>query len=488
MRSSALFLCVGLVSWACGCGIEPAYLAPGAAQEGSPEVKPPVEGPEAAPEVARQHLSTCALEPAWEAPTQSWLAAPGLFAFAPQGGLLVRSARYGERVAYRLRDGAALFWLTQNLEEGSLSEDWAVYADEATSDEGQTHLALRALVTERALDQSAPLLPSSAPALSADGRFAVVMACEDERATLWRWEAGGALEAVSSFDDPGCAQWHPRAQVALTPDGRAALAPHARSGALSRFDLTTGQRHVVEAHAPLSEEFAWPYTRAIIDISVHPSGREVATLGADGVVRRWSLPELSPLGEALPAGSVEVNLNSYLPSVAAVVAWSPDGSVLAHTDPSGALALRDGETMAPLRVLPRPAPQGERAEGLVGDGLLGVAFGPGMDQVALSGEAGVSLWRCAGAAPEPAGAPLEVRLQGPARVRVGEEARFVATHIGTDHLHGHAFFVDGAPMGPASTFREQVWTFDAPGTYEVEVQLEDGLGEGRASVRVEVVP
>ena len=67
---------------------------------------------------------------------------------------------------------------------------------------------------------------------------------------------------------------------------------------------------------------------------------------------------------------------------------------------------------------------------------------------------------------------------------MGQAADFVATHIGSDDLHGHAFTVNGEPVGLASTLRSLTWSFDNPGVYEVAVVVDNGVDQAWASVDV----
>jgi WD40 repeat protein len=78
-------------------------------------------------------------------------------------------------------------------------------------------------------------------------------------------------------------------------------------------------------------------TAGVNDISIHPSGRLLATAGNEGTVATWTLPGLEPLGRTSP-GERE----------AFCVAWSPDGESLWSGWASGVVLRHDRTLRGPL--------------------------------------------------------------------------------------------------------------------------------------------
>jgi hypothetical protein len=377
----------------------------------------------------------------------------------------------------------------------AVSADWTHYAELLYSGDGQSaRLGLKGLVTDEVLAQSEvlPTPSTQGVVVSRDGRRAVALRCDevDTQLIVWDLEAGETRAPLSLGNLCPSWMWYPSPSMQLSADGGALALAGSPEGTVVVVDLDTQRVQTLQAHAPLPEEQRWGYNHAVLGVAVRPDGGALATSGADLKVRVWSLPGLEPLGE-FDSDASHINLNSYTPSTSSPVRWSPDGRLLAHVAPGGELQLRDAESgFAPLALVARPSfPREEdqwrgEEQGPL-HGLIDVAFSDDMTGLVVSSEAGVSLWRCPGAAlPEPSGVELAVRLDGPTRLRLGETATFTATHLGTEHLHGHAFFVNGEELAPAWTGRETGWTPTAPGTYEVSVVIDDGLDTGSASLTV----
>ena len=100
------------------------------------------------------------------------------------------------------------------------------------------------------------------------------------------------------------------------------------------------------------------------------------------------------------------------------------------------------------------------------------------------------LWGCE-EDDEPAApaAPLSVLMDGPSMATVGQEVTFTATHLGSDALHAHTFYLNGEMMwGGGGLERTATWSFNEPGEYEVSVVVDDGVSTGSTSMQVTVTP
>ena len=85
------------------------------------------------------------------------------------------------------------------------------------------------------------------------------------------------------------------------------------------------------------------------------------------------------------------------------------------------------------------------------------------------------------------GVRVVVTLRDP-RVGMGE-VTFTATHLGSDALHAHTFYLNGEMMwGGGGLERTATWSFNEPGEYEVSVVVDDGVSAGSTSMQVTVTP
>ncbi len=455
--------------------------------EGTPdEIDTPAPDDPARDVTQKLHLSTCEAGLAWEKATLEQVVEQGFFGHSPNRGLLVRMSTYGDRHAYRASDGEPVFALTQNLGRRAMSADWSVYGDLVANDQGQQQMAVKALITERVLESSGLLESFPQVALSGDGGTAVTVSCQRERLQVTRWRVSEGAEVLAVDLGQPCLGpfWPSDTAVSVTSDGAVAVIGLDAEGALARVDLETGEFVVVEAHG--AEMDTWG--RRVLDLSIQPGGDLVASVGLDGLLRLFALPDMSPVGEPIAAGTQDINKLTYLPSVVSLAVWSPDGRLLAHLSPEGDVILRHAADMAVALELPRPIfDEGQEPE-FARNGLVDVAFDAHTQALAISTESGMAMWRCEGAERPQGHGPLQVTLDGPARLRVGQAATFVATHFGTDHLHGHTFFIDGQEAAPSTTARELTWTATAPGRHEVTIVIDDGLDSGSATLQVEVSP
>lgn len=484
-KSVAIILVWGMLGLA-ACGEETSYSSgPGQDEDqGTPEAQEPAV-------VERgQHLSSCQPALSWAQTSEDFVAAPGLFAFAPHDGLLVRSAYFDHGRAFGLEDGQSLFRITQRLGEGAVTPDWNFYVEHSYEGEAN-RLVLRSLISQEPLASSAPLETLPGLIFSPNGDQVAALSCPGQTSELWLWSLDEEEpRLVVDWEDDGCGiwGWATGGQMQFSPDGQSLLVRGTTTGELIQVDLASGQYSAVLAHQRREEEERFSAGGPLLAMQMDPSGERAATIGTDGWLRIWSLPGLEPVGEPIPAGHSPINAMTYMPSTHAVLAWSPDGSLLAHQTPEGEVVVRDTQSWEVVLDLTRPqALRGGEIQHL-GAAPVAVAFHQEMDQVALSTEQGVALWRCPDVALPAPHEGARVLLEGPGEMGVGEEATFRATHLGTDHLHGHAFWVNGELLAEPTTSREIRWTPQAPGNYEVKVSVLDGLGEVSETMQVQVWP
>jgi len=226
----------------------------------------------------------------------------------------------------------------------------------------------------------------------------------------------------------------------------------------------------------------------ILDAAVHPDGDWVATSGSDGLIHFWTLPDLQELGNPIETAVEPVNENTYMPDNVSPLAISPDGTLLAHVQRDGEVVLRDLETLEVQTVLERPSiPEEEDSfMNFINNSVNRFAFTKNSSAIAVLYTAGPALYGCADWTIEGEPHNLEVLLDGPAKAEVGEEVLFVATHIGTDNVHGHQFFINDVAVSSMSMTRDFTWVPEKPGTFEVTVLLDDGFNTGETSLTLNV--
>lgn len=183
---------------------------------------------------------------------------------------------------------------------------------------------------------------------------------------------------------------------AITEHGDAMLIADYASGDFFRIETATGRWTRVEAHAPY-DSASWPdasYSGAIASLTLSPSERQLASVGADHRLRLWSYPELQPLAFDVPTTWMNAFTNCYTsPVTYAPVAWSPDEALIAASDTEGNVAVRrtcDGEILA---TLPRSTASLCTPPDLEHFGPSFIAFSPKGDLLAVLFDAGLQIYR-----------------------------------------------------------------------------------------------
>jgi WD40 repeat protein/class 3 adenylate cyclase/tRNA A-37 threonylcarbamoyl transferase component Bud32 len=260
----------------------------------------------------------------------------------------------------------------------------------------------RLLFDGRAADR--PLVVSRTfdvgPVLSPDGRFALLLPLTG-RGTMRLWDIGQRRVVHSVRIDDGPDNSPP----GVTPDGaliaRDIVASPSRFD-LRVFDMRTGRSRlfastgcpngwegvtfdpsgrVLFAGTGCGPPSAWNVATGrqergrlalggqISDATFSPDGRQIAVLSSDGRI------EVSPVPSTGQAVPVTENIKGLRG-----IAYSPDGRYLASAGVDRTIRIFDAHTLAPLHVIPQPAP------------VLGVAFTPDSQDVLSWNSNGLWLW------------------------------------------------------------------------------------------------
>ena len=181
------------------------------------------------------------------------------------------------------------------------------------------------------------LADGDSAALSPDGAR-VAVPC-DGSICVWT-TADGAL--VDTFDGGAVVAW--------SPDGETLATDRVEDGVVSvvLLDARTGRER--GAHGTYTSEEVQDGTGGgLLDVAFSPDGAFVAAVGADGMVRLFSLRDPSLVVPVDPAGDAPV-----------AVAWSPDRTKVAVASSDAPTAIVDADTGEELAVL-GAAPQGDVA-------------------------------------------------------------------------------------------------------------------------------
>ena len=379
----------------------------------------------------------------------------------------------------------------------------------------QTAVEARTVLTDQLIGV-VPLLQAEpgqsvehAVALSTTGRVIATLTCvspgsdtpEELRYRAVRLPEGA--ERAGALAVP-CNGWPSPLQLRISPDDQLLVFTDAVGSAHS-VSIDDGAMASADIAPPPDETSWYPYSAPIVDLAVTPSSDGVYLVTWDGTVQRRALPGLALEGTPHPAGLGTLDIDSYMPSVVSPLAVSADGTLLAYLlpepppgDGTGSpwsavarrIAITDIATGALLSTLDAPELNPEQADFLGWSATTPAALAFTADGTGLvaSLDQGVALWRCSDAAwPEPAAA-LTVTLAAPTTAHAGVGTALVATHVGDDNLHSHAFFANGEPIAPPSIERDVVWAPAAPGTVVVTVVVDDGMATGEASQTVTVLP
>jgi hypothetical protein len=281
-----------------------------------------------------------------------------------------------------------------------------------------------------------------------------------------------------------------------THDGKGVILANGENAEILHVDLETGTIHrrdvtLTGTMDPASDGPSWQGL-AIQDVAVHPEGDLLATTTGEGFIRLWTLPGLEEVGEPIPTAVEGINAMTYMPDVVSPVRWSPDGRFLIHVDKDKRIVLRNETDLEIVHAFERaPLVTEDTAWGELPHGwenaVLNFAFSKDSSAILVRTSHGVTAYGCAGWDIQGEGHDLQVLLEGPSTIKVGESVEFTATHIHGNDLHGHQFFANDVAISTMSMGRRVQWTPQKAGIFDITVLIDDGynMGETTMEVRVE---
>jgi hypothetical protein len=110
--------------------------------------------------------------------------------------------------------------------------------------------------------------------------------------------------------------------------------------------------------------------------------------------------------------------------------------------------------------------------------VLNFAFSKDSSAILVRTSHGVTAYGCSGWDIQGEGHDLQVLLEGPSTMKVGETVEFTATHIHGNDLHGHQFFANDVAITDMSMGRAVQWTPLKAGTFDITVLIDDGYNMG----------
>jgi WD40 repeat protein len=284
----------------------------------------------------------------------------GFFGFSPDGSSLALQGNQDSPslVSVRTSDFTVQ---TQTIDYHSLGRDDAWHTELRARVESYYFWLFHVFAVDLGTGESSTELANGAkPSLLAGNGEHVVTLDEDGTKLLTSVALGtGASKAVAVdvplasyvWLDPGPGGT-PRI---LTRSGDAMLIADHLTGDFFRVDTATGRSLRVAAHAAYPTSTSGRASGAIVSLTLSPSERQLASIGADRRLRFWTYPGLEPLPLELPTTWMYAYVHCELAPVSyAPVAWSPDETLIAAPDSDGNVALRRACDGALLATLPRP--------------------------------------------------------------------------------------------------------------------------------------
>ena len=260
-----------------------------------------------------------------------------------------------------------------------------------------------------------------------------------------------------------------------------------RSGLLYYIDLPSGEVVRREAHLAPSEDGR---SGAVFAVAASPDQRTVLTTGADGYLHAWRVPELRRRGASLAAGRTRVNEMRFAPVFdASPIAWMRDSSAFVMAGPDAELlyvSAYDHQVMSRAALPAFEVSPDEFWES--DDGLIALATDHGQRQVAAIYQRGMALFSCGAARPGGDGRALDLRVEAPEALRVGEAFDVVVHHESDQPLVAVNVGWDGHPYrgGLGGTFR--LGTPPDAGERVLYVVVEDGFQRALWQQSVRVLP
>lgn len=411
---------------------------------------------------------------------ETWWVDPHFDGFSPNEGLFVSANGFdGQAMTLSVIDGGTY---PSNDLNGlrDVSSDWrtGVFASATPRAEwrevqtGEVHYATDEMV--------------GAAAVSDDGRRAAFILCADEATVARVVDLDGSAHDVELSADGHCFHWGVnRHHAEFTSDG-SHLVVSTMGGTLAAVDTATHEVTSIEPHAMLDDPEVY-YGTVIADMSVRPGSAEVVTTGADGALRRWSVPSLEQIGDDLAVGAFVINEMTYAPHyTVSPVAFSSDGATLAFVNTDGDVVLRNA---AGDEVLPTPTVEDDEVFERADNVPVTLSFGPSGKRVGVGYYWGPAVWGCPGGALERRGSlaidvPSVVELsdsQNIVPVRIEGNGPIAAMRIltTTGEVYYQASFVDGGLS---------IWPrHNQPEQETIVVEVDDGYATGQATIQLRFI-
>ncbi len=411
---------------------------------------------------------------------ETWWVEPHFNQFSANEGLYFAGSGYaGDGSTISVADGSTF---SSNTANGLRSVDDAWKVGAFVDYQGGARIV--------DLASRATLVSTTSPHIAAvrvspDGKQAAFITCGEDSSliTLVDLVTITSRELEVDLGSP-CYSWAPtRTQAGFTSDGRFLVATTA-SGTLWSINTDTLAVQSVEPHGRLDDEAL--YGTIVSDMRVRPGTHEVATTGVDGTLRRWSLDDMSKIGDDIEVGYFRINEYTYAPQYdVSPVAFTPDGVTMAYVNRDGDVVVSNS---AGSSVLPSPAAPPEYLEyGRTANIPVTLSFGPSGRRLGVSYYWGAGIWGCPGAAiarrgsveiDVPAVVQLDERGYATVPISVSSGHPVVAIRAVTRDSEAPTFAIDnGQLMFWNATASEQVVTLEA----------DDGSARSQVTVRLRLI-
>lgn len=263
---------------------------------------------------------------------------------------------------------------------------------------------------------------------------------------------------------------------------------HSPAVAIARIDVLTGEATSVFA-IPASPNAPVQGTAPLIGtpddqalVAAAASATEIALVGRDGWLRRLDAHTLEPAAEPIAVPLLSANGETFLPSVESPVAYSKNGTYLAHLESESMIAIREVATSVVVGRLNLSVhtSEGDAAPPMaiefMNDGLL-VATSRVAKRFACGGEIDPI--------ERPAG-ELTMRATGPSTAALGSRIPFTIEVDDVSLPVIRAVSIEG--YGAGSFGPETLLSPPGEGTFDVEIIATDGIRTARETTRIEIVP
>lgn len=234
----------------------------------------------------------------------------------------------GMDAVFRVRDGVSSL-VSAPEDRSSIAartRNWALQVRVVPGADGQLKGVVEAPATRASVARSSRCLQEYYQhdemfAITEDGAFVVHGACTVQTPGGFQLEVHsattGALVHATEFPE-ACGSWNRNGVIAMVPGGARVLIGLPSTDAIVLFDAARGielkrAHHTVPSNTPTE-----PGT--VFGLAVSPDATSSFSVGADGALRRWRLPDLAPELAAVPEAS-PLSTGMYTPPTGTAVPW-----------------------------------------------------------------------------------------------------------------------------------------------------------------------